>query len=73
MAKHKVVLEYDDVTTELKDNYGNFVVSWGLDESHFLKELKEQSTSNTQEDIKGLVSSGISVDDIIKLKNAGLL
>ena len=70
MTKHKVVLEYDDVTTELKDNYGNFVVSWGLDQSHF---LEEQSTSNTQEDIKGLVSSGISVDDIIKLKNAGLL
>ena len=70
MAKRKVVLEYDDVTTELKDNYGNSAGFWGLDESHF---LEEQSTSNTQDDIKGLVSSGISVDDIIKLKNAGLL
>jgi len=70
MAKRKVVLEYDDVTTELKDKDGNFVAIWVLDQSHF---LEEQSTSNTQEDIKGLVSSGISVDDIIKLKNAGLL
>lgn len=70
MAKRKVVLEYDDVTTELKDRDGNFVALWGLDQGHF---LEEKPVANTQEDIKGLVSSGISVDDIIKLKNAGLL
>ena len=70
MTLRKVVLTYDESTNDVFDSDNNFIVNWILDKRHY---VEEKPVANTQEDIKGLVSSGISVDDIIKLKNAGLL
>lgn len=70
MAKRKVVLDYDDISGELLDKDGGHIVCWVLGEEYYLKEeINIEKTSM----IKDLLSSGVTIDDIIKLKNSGML
>ena len=63
----KVLLEYNEITGELKDTTGTTIATWlGL------KPLDKDKDSVVDKTIE-LVRLGLSPDDIIKLKHQGLI
>lgn len=71
MSKVKIVLEYDTSTHELFDTDGISVIIWDFDIERCLH--KESVLPPASSMVKEYIAAGVSVDDIIKLKNAGVL
>ncbi|MDR9502688.1 MAG: hypothetical protein RI601_12925 [Desulfurivibrionaceae bacterium] len=63
----KIALNYDERTGNVTDNKGSLILRWmGLEEF----EIQEKQDGK---EIIQLVSLGVSPDDLIKLKENGLL
>lgn len=71
MAKRKIVLMYDEATTELSGLDGNFIMYWSLVNPQYLDEQPKQDS--TLDKLTKLRSMNLSVDEIRDLKDMGLL
>ena len=67
----KYIIEYDPETGMFYDKNGMFMCTH-LNAVLDLVESETEAKGTTVDSVKALVASGISVDDIIKLRNAGL-
>ena len=59
-------MEYDESTGELFDTTGNFITNWT---NLHIAEPKEP----TVEEVKDLIKSGLSTEEIIELRKKGIL
>ena len=70
----KVVLEYDEVSGNLTDGNGTFLLSWvGLVP---VEEYKGSVSNSSQEDLSKLIklkAMGFEVEDMERINNLGLL
>lgn len=63
----KIILDYDEVTGTLTDIQGSTVVYLGL------KGFGEEDIKADVEDIIELVKLGVAPEDVIKMKNNGVI
>lgn len=67
----KYIIEYYPDTGMFYDKNGMFMCTY-LGATLDLAESETEAKGTTVDSVKALVASGLSVDDIIKLRNAGL-
>ncbi len=61
----KVILEYDEETGQIKDSTGVVIAAW-----HNLSYFDEVKDG---QDVAQLMSLGASVDDLLRMKAAGII